>query len=230
MGAVVAKERVLLVEQEALVRRVLAWALEEQAGLAVVEASDAAGALRTAARSQPSQILLDGKIVASEGAAFIGDLKEAAGPASVIVLAARCCDDLLFDAVRAGASGYLTKEAPLATFIDAIDAVRRGEFPVPPGMLSPLIARLNARRKIHEEGASALARLTRQERRVLAILAQGGNNETMASVLFISPQTARTHVNNIMGKLDVHSRLEAAAYVMGHDLFEELEEGDRELV
>jgi DNA-binding CsgD family transcriptional regulator len=90
-------------------------------------------------------------------------------------------------------------------------------------MLGDLIERLSGRHNGREQARRLVSSLTRREREILGLLAQGADNEAMADELFISPQTARTHVQNVLAKLGVHSRLEAAAFVNRHALREELE-------
>jgi DNA-binding NarL/FixJ family response regulator len=132
----------------------------------------------------------------------------------------------LVDLLDAGASGYLTKEAPLADLIHATRAVHHGDTLVPPRMLGPLLTGLLRRRKEQDRAYDRVARLTRREREVLALLAEGADNEGIARVLVISPQTARTHIQNIFGKLSVHSRLEAAAFVTQNGIFPDLVTAD----
>jgi DNA-binding NarL/FixJ family response regulator len=132
----------------------------------------------------------------------------------------------LVDLLDAGANGYLTREAPLAELIDATRAIHRGETLIPPRMLGPLLSALLHRRKEQDHAHDRLSRLTRREREVLALLASGADNESIAGVLVISPQTARTHIQNILGKLSVHSRLEAAAFVTQNGIYPELVAAD----
>lgn len=120
---------------------------------------------------------------------------------------------MLLEVLDAGANGYLTRDAPLAELIRATRAVHGGETLVPPKMLGPLLSSLLRRKRDQDRAFERLARLTVREREVLALLAQGSDNDGIARALVISPQTARTHIQNILGKLEVHSRLEAAAFV-----------------
>jgi DNA-binding NarL/FixJ family response regulator len=120
---------------------------------------------------------------------------------------------VLVDAFDAGASGLLTKSASLADLLEAIHDVSRGDVVVPRSLLAELIRHLVARRRVREGGRALLDRLTTREHEVLALLASGADNRAIASALFISPLTARTHVQNVLRKLRVHSRLEAAMFV-----------------
>src|SRR5439155_2835917 len=129
----------------------------------------------------------------------------------------------LVGALEAGASGYLTKARPLAELIDATRALRRGETHIPPGMMAALLSGLIHRRRDQDQALRRLGNLTRREREVLVQLSAGADNLGIAEKLVISPETARTHVQNIISKLGVHSRLEAVALVSQNGLREELE-------
>ena len=117
----------------------------------------------------------------------------------------------------------LTKGCPLSELIDATRAIHQGETLVPSRMLGPLLARLIHRRRERDEAAKRIGRLTRREREVLGLLSQGISNEGIAQALVISPETARTHIQNVLGKLGVHSRLEAAAFARQNQTAEEME-------
>jgi DNA-binding NarL/FixJ family response regulator len=151
-------------------------------------------------------------------------IKERLPETRVLVLTGEEDQGTLVEAVEAGANGYLTKECPLAELIAAARAVHRGETLIPGRMLGALLARLIRRRREHEAAARMIGHLTRRERQVLALLADGADNDAIAQTLVISPQTARTHIQNILGKLGVHSRLEAAAFVIQTGIFAEFQE------
>jgi DNA-binding NarL/FixJ family response regulator len=128
----------------------------------------------------------------------------------------------LFDAMQAGANGYLTKGIPLAKLIEAMRAVLRGETIVPPAMLGDLLSQLVQSKERQNEVLRRISRLTRREREVLALLVEGADNDLVAQRLVISPETARTHIQNILSKLDVHSRLEALALVLRNNIVKEM--------
>jgi DNA-binding NarL/FixJ family response regulator len=102
------------------------------------------------------------------------------------------------------------------------DIAHKGETLIPRHMLGTLLSSLLGKRRERDDAHVRMARLTRREKEVLALLAQGADNEMIASTLFISPQTARTHVQNLMSKLGVHSRLEAAAFVTQSGILQDL--------
>jgi DNA-binding NarL/FixJ family response regulator len=142
----------------------------------------------------------------------------------VIVLADERDPQLLAEGLGCGASGYITKDCSLAEVVDAVRSVARGDMLVPPAMLGPLLADLLERKRDHEEALLRLSRLSARERQVLALVARGKKTAEIADTLVISPETARTHVQNILQKLNVHSRLEAASFVIEHGLVAHLEE------
>jgi two-component system NarL family response regulator len=149
-------------------------------------------------------------------------IREAVPSCRVLILAGQADLRSLMDSLEAGADGYLTKDRPLADLVDAVRALGRGESVVPPTMLGKLIDRLLHRRREQDDAFRRLAQLSRREREVLALLAAGCDNNAIAQTLIISPQTARTHIQNVLKKLRVHSRLEAAAFVRRNRLLDEL--------
>src|SRR3990172_728014 len=179
----------------------------------VAEARDGVEAISEAERALPHVAILDVALLLSDGARTTAAIKSSVPECQVLVLSPREDYRCLIEMLDAGASGYLTREAPIADLIHATRAVHRGETLVPPAMLGPLLTGLLRRKREQDWAFERIARLTSREREVLALLAQGSDNEAIARSLVISPQTARTHIQNILGKLEVHSRLEAAAFV-----------------
>lgn len=203
---------ILLADGHSLFREALAAALQTESGFHVVaEARDGFEAVAQAARTRPDIALLDANLPNCDGVRTTRRIIEQAPGCRVIVLTAEESQETLAGAVQAGASGYLTKASPLSELIEAARAVYRGEMLIPPRMLGELLSRLVHRRKDQDEAIRRMSRLTRREREVLVLLADGGDNDTIAQSLVISPQTSRTHIQNVLGKLEVHSRLEAAA-------------------
>ncbi len=121
-----------------------------------------------------------------------------------------------------GASGFLTKGSPLTELLDAVHAVHAGDTLVPPRMLGSLLQRLIHRRREQDDAVRQLSKLTRRERQVLGLLAGGADNDRIAQALVISPETARTHVQHVLSKLGMHSRLAVAAFVVANGLADEL--------
>jgi DNA-binding NarL/FixJ family response regulator len=214
---------ILLADSQSLFREAVKVVLESEPGLEVVaEAADGLEAVSEAERTRPNVALVDLNLPNCDGirASFL--IGEHVPECRVLVLADQEDERALVDAVEAGASGYMTKESPLAELIDAARAVHRGETLIPRRMLGPLLARLIQRRREQDGALKKTARLTRREREVLAMLAAGADNDSIAQALVISPQTARTHIQNVLNKLGVHSRLEAAAFVVQNGILEDL--------
>lgn len=216
---------VLVADAHSLFREAMRAVLDNEADIRVVaEAADGCQAVDLAERRQPHVALVSLDLPQVDGIHATETIRGRVPDCRVLVLTDE--EDLgrLLEALEAGASGYLTKRCPLAQFIASTRAIHQGEMIVPPRMLGALLARLIAARREQDKAVRQLSRLTPREREVLALLAEGADNEAIAGSLVISPETARTHVSNLMGKLEVHSRLQAAAFVREHGLLEELRE------
>jgi len=215
--------RILLADQHALFREALRTGLENEEDLRVVaQAKSGPEAVSEADRTVPHVAIRDADLPSGDAAPTIAELKERVPRCGVLVLGADEDSRRLVDLLDAGANGYLTKQAPLAELVQATRAIHGGDTLIPPRMLGPLLTTLLQRRREHDHAHDRLSRLTRREREVLALLAGGADNDAIADVLVISPQTARTHIQNILGKLAVHSRLEAAAFVTQNGILPEL--------
>jgi DNA-binding NarL/FixJ family response regulator len=215
--------RVLLADEQSLFREAVKVVLSAEGDLEVVaEARDGLQAVAEAERTRPDVALLDADLPNCDGIRATTLIQEAVSTCRVIVISSQEDEKVLLEAMEAGASGYLSKEAPIADLINAARAVHRGEALVPPKMLGALLQRVIHRRRERYEALKRMTGLTRREREVLALLAQGADNDGIAQHLVISPETARTHVQNVLGKLRVHSRLEAAAFVTQNGLLEDI--------
>jgi DNA-binding NarL/FixJ family response regulator len=213
--------RVLLADAHSLFREALSAALAGQPDLAVVaEAEDGLEAVGEATRMEPEVAVLDADLPNCEGVRAARLIRERVPGCRVVLLASEEEQDTLADAIDAGVNAYLTKASPLADLVDAIRAVHRGDTLVPARMLGGLLDRLVNRRREQSDAVRRMGRLTPREREVLALLAQGGDNDSIARDLVISPQTARTHIQNVLVKLGVHSRLEAAAVAIRNGLLD----------
>jgi DNA-binding NarL/FixJ family response regulator len=215
--------RILLADQQSLFREALRTGLEGQADLRVVaEARNGPDAVAEAERSRPDVAIIDANLPVIDGASVATEIRERAPMCRVLVLGTVEDQRSLVHILEAGASGYLTKEAPLDELIAATRAIDAGDTLVPPRMLGPLLTGLLHRRREQDSAFARISMLTRREREVLALLSEGADNDTIARSLVISPQTARTHIQNILTKLAVHSRLEAAALVARSGIAAEL--------
>jgi len=221
--------RIILVDRSSLFRQAIGGALGRVDGLEVVaESQTATLAVNDAERTQPDLMVVDGDYFVSWLSTFITDVRNVAPDCQMLVLTSEHDLSRLVDALRAGATGYLTKEVSVEELIEAVRVVADGGIVVPPDLLSELVRTL-----LHQEGRKTddsimtLSRLTRRERQVLALLAEGYDKDAIALELAISPQTARTHVQNILAKLGLHSRLEAAAFARQHPILKQFVASDR---
>jgi DNA-binding NarL/FixJ family response regulator len=143
-------------------------------------------------------------------------IKERSPSTKVVVMTAHDEDRLLVEAVEAGASGFLSKDLPADEILKATKAAAEGEVLIDPVTLTRLLAQVAREREEQRDALALLNDLTERERQILQLLAQGKRNDDIAADLFISPQTVQTHVRNILGKLRVHSKLEAVAFAVKH--------------
>jgi DNA-binding NarL/FixJ family response regulator len=215
--------RVLLADEQSLFRDAVKVVLSSEEDLVVVgEAGDGLQAVAEAERVRPDVALLDASLPNCDGIRATQQISIRVPDCRVIVFSAQEDEQVLVQALEPGASGYISKGSALVDLIDATRAVHRGDALIPPRMLGALLQRLIHRRRERDEALKRMSRLTRREREVLALLAQGADNDAIAQHLVISPETARTHIQNVLGKLGVHSRLEAAAFVTQNALLDDL--------
>lgn len=205
---------VLLADEQGLFREAVRIILASQPDIEVVaEAGDGTAAVEAARRLEPDVALISMALDGYGGLATARAISKSVQRCRVVILAPQDDPGTLVDAIEAGASGYLSKESPVSDLVEAIRAVHLNGILVPQRMLPALIRALVGRRRDREEAAARYDKLTTREREVLRLLIQGADNDSIGRALLISPQTARTHVQNILAKLRVHSRLEAAAFV-----------------
>ena len=188
----------------------------------VAEAHDVSDVVRQVERVDPDVFLFDADLTRGDIMLTCTAVKARSPRTQILVIAGEESLSALIEALEAGAIGYLTKESPLAELVEAIRSVSQGEMSIPNGMLTSLETRLLTRRRELNDALSRFSRLTRREREVLACLIDGADNDAIARTLVISPETVRTHIQNILAKLGVHSRLEATVFVRQHDLTKDL--------
>jgi DNA-binding NarL/FixJ family response regulator len=209
----------LVADDHALFREAVRAALSVEPGLEIVaEARDGRETIAEALRTRPQIALIDATLSNYDAIRATALIVQELPDCRVIVLSDTEDEKILVRAVEAGASGFLTKASPLTTLVDAVKRVDAGETLIPSEMLGGLLARLVNRRQLQRNAVRMMVRLTRREKEVLGLLAAGADNQAIGRALVMSPQTARTHIQNILGKLEVHSRLEAAAFVVRNGL------------
>ncbi len=143
-------------------------------------------------------------------------IKEASPSTNVVIMTAHDDDRLLVDAVEAGASGFLGKDEAAERLLSAAKAAAEGEVLIDPMTLARILPQVAREREQQRDALALLNDLTEREREILTLLAQGKRNDDIATQLYISPQTVQTHVRNILGKLRVHSKLEAVSFAVKH--------------
>jgi DNA-binding NarL/FixJ family response regulator len=216
--------RVLIVDDHALFRRGLEMVLAEETDIDLVgEASDGAEAVQKAGEALPDVVLMDIRMPRSSGIEACRAMKEIAPSTKIVMLTISDEEADLFEAIRAGASGYLLKDIPYDEVADVVRAVHGGQSLINPSMAAKLLAEFAAlaRRDASEPAEQVPApRLTEREIEVLKLVARGMNNRDIAKELFISENTVKNHVRNILEKLQIHSRMEAVMIAVRENLIE----------
>jgi len=212
--------RVLVADDQGMVRAGFRMILEAQPDLEVVgEASDGRQAVEAARRLRPDVVLMDIRMPLMDG---IEATRRLAGPGvtdpvQVLVLTTFDLDEYVFEALRAGASGFLLKDLPREELVRAVRVVAGGEALLAPRVTRRLIEEFARRPASAEHRPEALAALTAREREVLELMARGHSNAEIATELVISEQTVKTHVGNVLAKLGLRDRIQAVilAYEVG---------------
>src|SRR5213080_5438214 len=216
------KLKVLVVDDHALFRRGLQMVLRQEADIDVVgEAADGNEAVEMAQESMPDVILMDVRMPHRTGIEATAQIKELLPHVKILMLTISDEEADLYDAIKAGASGYLLKEIPIEEVSDAIRSVWAGQSRISPSMASKLLTEFAAISKATEERPQMPApRLTEREMEVLKLVAQGLNNRDIAKKLYISENTVKNHIRNILEKLHLHSRMEAVVYAVREKMLE----------
>jgi DNA-binding NarL/FixJ family response regulator len=217
--------RVMIADDHALFRRGLEMVLQGEPGLDLVgQASDGAEAVHVASEVVPDVVLMDIRMPKITGIEAARQMKEVAPSAKIIMLTISDEEEDLFEAIRAGASGYLLKDIPLDELADSVRAVHGGQSLINPSMAGKLLTEFAtlARRDAEDEPAkhAPAPKLTDREMEVLRLVARGMNNRDIAKELFISENTVKNHVRNILEKLQIHSRMEAVMIAVREKLIE----------
>ncbi len=214
--------RVLVCDDHALFRRGLETVLAQEEDLELVgEASDGEEVVRKALELMPDVILMDVRMPKKSGIEAAGEIKEALPHVKILMLTISDEEADLYEAIKAGASGYLLKEIPIEEVADAIRSVWAGQSRISPSMASKLLNEFAAMsRAAEEKPAMPTPRLTDREMEVLRLVAQGMNNRDIAKALFISENTVKNHIRNILEKLHLHSRMEAVVYAVREKMIE----------
>jgi DNA-binding NarL/FixJ family response regulator len=214
--------RVLIVDDHALFRRGLQMVLEGETDIDVVgEASDGQEAIERAENTTPDVVLMDVRMPKRSGIEATRTIKDTLPSTKILMLTISDEEADLYEAIKAGASGYLLKEISIEEVADAVRAVHAGQSLISPSMASKLLNEFAAMVKRRDERTQVPGpRLTTRELEVLKLVAKGLNNRDIGSELFISENTVKNHVRNILEKLHLHSRMEAVVYAVREKLLD----------
>jgi DNA-binding NarL/FixJ family response regulator len=209
--------RILVVDDHEIVRQGLVALLERRAGFSVVAAAGtAAEAIEAARRYLPDLVIMDVRLPDGSGIEATREIRAENPAIKVIMLTSYPDEEAVFAAIVAGASGYLLKQVRSRDLIAALEAVGRGESLLDPAVTDKVLERIRgiALGTYRDE----LAQLTPNERKILALVAEGQTNKEIASEVFLSDKTVKNYVSSILAKLNLQRRAQAAAYVARHQL------------
>jgi DNA-binding NarL/FixJ family response regulator len=214
--------KVLIVDDHALFRRGLQMVLEQEPDIEVVgEAADGQEAIDKAQELMPDVMLMDVRMPKRSGIEAAEEIKDLMPHIKILMLTISDEEADLYDAIKAGASGYLLKEISTEEVADAIRSVWSGQSRISPSMAAKLLSEFAAMTKRAQEREQVpTPRLTEREMEVLRLVARGLNNRDIAKELFISENTVKNHIRNILEKLQLHSRMEAVVYAVREKLLE----------
>jgi DNA-binding NarL/FixJ family response regulator len=209
--------RILLVDDHEVVRLGLKALLSRHPSFEIVgEAGTADEALAKALVQKPDVVVMDVRLPGKSGIEATREIVAALPETRVIILTSFADDDLLMDAVAAGATGYVLKQIGSDDLVKALEAVGRGDALLDPAMMNKAFARL--RDAARKDRGDAFKMLSEQEVKIIALVARGSTNREIAGELFLSEKTVRNYVSSILGKLGLSHRAQAAAYAVEHGL------------
>jgi two-component system response regulator DevR len=209
--------KILLVDDHEIVRLGLKSLLARFPEFEVVaEASDADQAIDLATRYTPDVVVMDIRLPGKSGIEATREIVANNSETKIIILTSYADDELLFDAIAAGASGYVLKQIDSNELINALQRIGRGEALLDPAVTQKVFKRMRADSLKAEE--EAFGALTEQELKVLALVAQGKRNKEIAADVYLSEKTVRNYVSSILSKLSLSTRSEAAAYAVRHHI------------
>ena len=206
--------RVLIVDDHDLFRTGLRNLLEEQGVNVVGEAENGETAIRLASDLAPDVVIMDLNMPGAGGVETTRRLSSLAPLSRVVVLTISADDDDVMNAVMAGACGYLLKDSSIQELIAGIRAASEGESLISPQIAAKVLQRLRAQSKDADAAETIRAELSDRELQVLKLIANGNDNAQIARELFISPKTVKNHISNILMKLQIENRIQAAVYAV----------------
>lgn len=215
------KNRIIIVDDHEVVRLGLKSLLDQFSQYEVVsEAKNAKEAISQVETFQPDIVLMDIRLPGKSGIEACEEIKNSFPEVKVIMLTSYAEDEMLFSAIKSGASGYILKQIDSEGLIKSLDAVARGEASLDPAVTQRVFQEV--RRAVKEEEAAAFTELSQQEKMVLKLVSEGKTNREIAQSLYLGEGTVRNYVSSILSKLTVSNRAEAAAYAVEHNLKEYL--------
>lgn len=215
------QQRLVIVDDHEVVRLGLKALLEHHPQFEVIgEAGTSREALELVGHLKPDIVLMDIRLPGASGIEACQEITKNFPETRVVMLTSYAEDEMLFSAIRAGASGYVLKQIGGDDLIRALEAVSRGEALLDPAVTQRVFQEV--RRAVKDEEASAFANLSQQEKHVLSLVSEGKTNREIAKALFLGEGTVRNYVSSILSKLGVSNRAEAAAYAVEHNLKEYL--------
>lgn len=215
------KKRIIIVDDHEVVRLGLRSLLDQYPQYEVVaEASNAKESISMVDAFEPDIVLMDIRLPGRSGIEACEEIKEKHPEVRVIMLTSYAEDEMLFSAIKAGASGYVLKQIDSEGLVKSLDAVARGEASLDPAVTQRVFQEV--RRAVKEEEAASFSDLSQQEKMVLKLVSEGRTNREIAQSLYLGEGTVRNYVSSILSKLGVSNRAEAAAYAVAHNLKEYL--------
>ena len=213
--------RVVLVDDQALIRAGFKMILEAEDDIEVVgEASDGEQGVVTTRQLRPDVVLMDVQMPTMDGLQATGRISQETNIASrIVILTTFERDDYIFDALRAGASGFLLKNSPSEELVHAVRVVAAGDALLAPSITRRVIEGFIAR-PAHRSSEAELRRLTERETEILRLLATGKSNSELAAKLFLGEGTIKTHVSNVLTKLGLRDRMQAVIFAYESGLIE----------
>lgn len=211
------KKRIIIVDDHEVVRLGLKSLLDQYPQYEVIsEAKNAKEAIAQVETYQPDIVLMDIRLPGKSGIDACEEIKLKFPDVKVIMLTSYAEDEMLFSAIKAGASGYVLKQIDSDGLAKSIEAVARGEASLDPAVTQRVFQEV--RRSVKDEEAASFIELSQQEKLVLKLVSEGKTNREIAQSLYLGEGTVRNYVSSILSKLGVSNRAEAAAYAVEHNL------------
>jgi len=211
------KKRIIIVDDHEVVRLGLKSLLDHYPEYEVIaEAGNAKDAIQQVNSYHPDIVLMDIRLPGKSGIDACEEIKIKSPDIKVIMLTSYAEDEMLFSAIKAGASGYVLKQIKQDDLVRSIESVARGEAALDPAVTQRVFQEV--RKAVKDEEAAAFSNLSQQEKWVLKLVTEGKTNREIAQTLFLGEGTVRNYVSSILSKLGVSNRAEAAAYAVEHNL------------